>query len=123
MPPRKDNRSGYHNKFEPTTTQEINDSPSILFNFHEVGCLLFFQRVQEVTNNPPLTQLFSLRLQGKHIHIVSLDFLLTPRSVSKATKIPYLGEKWFKQAYLDLDHYKPFLKLAYQNKTFKCTEK
>ena len=115
MPPRKTKKGGYHNRFEPTTTQEINEPPSVLFNFHEVGCLDFFQRIQEVTNHPPLTQLFALRLQGEHVHIAGLDFVLTPRSVSKETKIPYLGEKWFKQAYLDLDHYKPFLKLAYQN--------
>ena len=115
MPPKKCNKGGYHNRFESTTNQEINDSPSVLFNFQEVECLNFCQKVQEVTNHPPLTQLFALRLQGEHVQIASLDFVLTPRSVSKATKIPYLGEKWFKQAYLDLDHYKPFLKLEHQD--------
>ena len=115
MPPRKANKGGYHNRFEPITVKELNDSPSVLFNFHEVGCLDFCQKVQEVTNHPPLTQFFSLRLQGKHVHISGVDFFLTPRSVSRATKIPYLSEKWFKQTYLDLDHYKPFLKPAYQN--------
>ena len=107
MPPRKVSKGGFHKRFKPTTTQELNDSPSVLFNFHEVGCLDFFQNIHEVTNHPPLTQLFSLRLQGKHVHIAGPDFFLTPRSVLKATKISYLGEKWFKQAYLDLDHYKP----------------
>ena len=110
MPPRKVSKVGFHKRFEPTTTKELNDSPSVLFNYHEVGCLDFFQKVQEVTNHPSLTQLFALRLQGKHVHLAGLDFVLTPRSVSKATKIPYLGEKWFKQAYLELNHYMPFLK-------------
>ena len=68
-----------------------------------------------VTNHPPLTQLFCLRLQGKNVHLAGLDFFLTPRLVSRATKIPYLSEKWFKQAYLNLDHYKPFLKLEHQD--------
>ena len=115
MPPRKDNKSGSHNRFEPITTQEINDSPLILFNFHELGCLCFFQKFQEVKNHPPLTHLFSLRLQEGKVHIVGLDFILIPKAVSKATKIPYLGEKWFKKAYLNQDHYKPFLKPSYQN--------
>ena len=93
MPPRKVSKSGFHKRFEPTTTQELNDSPSVLFNFHEVGCLDFCQKLQEVTNQPPLTQFFSLRLQGEHVHIVDLDFILISRSMSRATKIPYLREK------------------------------
>ena len=115
MPPKKVNKGGFHKRFELVTTQEINDSPSVLFNFHEVGSLDFFQKFQEVTNYPPLTQLFALRLQGKHVHLAGLDFKITPRVVSKATKIPYIGEKWFKQAYLDLNHYKPFLKPDHQD--------
>ena len=74
MPPKKVIKGGFHKIFEPVTTQEINDSPSVLFNFHEVGYLDFFQKVQEVTNYPPLTQMFTLRLQGKHVHLVGLDF-------------------------------------------------
>ena len=58
----------------------------------------------------PLTHLFSLRLQGKHVHLAGLDFKLSPRTISRATKIPYVGEKWFKKSSLDSDQYKPFLK-------------
>ena len=101
--------------YEPFSTQEVNESLSFLFNFHEVGCLEFFQKVQEVKSHLPLTCLFDLRLQGKHVHLAGLDFKLSPRAVSKATKIPYIGEKWFKQTYLDLIHYKPFLKLEHQD--------
>ena len=54
MPPKKAKKGGFHNRFEPTTTQEINESPSVLFNFQEVGCLDFCQRVEDVTNHPPL---------------------------------------------------------------------
>ena len=115
MPPKKDIRSGYHNRYEPITTQEVNESPSVLFNFHEVGCLEFCQKVQEVKSHLPLTHLFALRLQGKHVHLAGLDFKLSPRAISKATKIPYIGEKWFKQTYLDLNHYKPFLKPDHQD--------
>ena len=93
MPPKKVSKGGFHKIFEPVTTQEVNESPSIIFNFHEVCCLDFCQKVQEVTNYPPLTKLFALRLQGKHVHLAGLDFKLTPRVVSKATKIPYIGEK------------------------------
>ena len=88
MPPKKVSKGGFHKRFEPITTQEVNESPSILFNFHEVGCLDFFQKVQEVTNYLPLTQPFALRLQGKHVHLAGLDFKITPRVVPKATKIP-----------------------------------
>ena len=65
IPPKKDSRSGYHNRYEPITTKEVNESPSVLFNFHEVGCLEFCRKFQEVKSHLPLTYLFALRLQGK----------------------------------------------------------
>ena len=110
MPPRQDNRSGLHKIYEPISTEEVNAHPSILFNFHEVGCLDFCQKVQEVKNFSPLTHLCALRFQSKDFQIADLDFNFSSRSVSKATKIPYHGEKWFKQTHLDLDDYKPFIK-------------
>ena len=115
MPPKPDNKSGPHKRYELFSTQEVNASPSVLFNFHEVGCLEFCQKVQEVKIYLPLTHLFALKLQGKHVHLAGLDFKLSPRSISRATKIPYVGEKWFKQSYLDLDQYKPFLKIEHQD--------
>ena len=98
MPPRQDSRSGLHKRFEPVSTEEVNAHPSVLFNFHEVGCLYFFQRVQEVTSYSPLTHLCALRFREKHFQLVGLDFKFSPRSISKATKIPYVREKWFKQS-------------------------
>ena len=93
MPPRKDSRSGLHRRFEPVSTEEVNAHPSVLFNFHDVGCLYFFQRVQEVKSYSPLTHLCALIFQEKHFQLVGLDFKFSPRSISKATKIPYVREK------------------------------
>jgi len=117
IPPKKKGikKGGQHNSFEPTTTQEITTSPSVLSSFQEVGCLEFCHKIQEVSSHPLLTELFSLRLDGNQVHIAGLDFVLTPKEVSKATKIPYIEEKWFKQAYLDLNLYKPFLKLDHRD--------
>ena len=110
MPPRQDSRSGLQRIFEPISTEEVNAHSSVLFNFHEVGCLYFFQRVQEVKSYSPLTHLCALRFQEKHFHLAGLDFKFSPRSISKATKIPYVGENWFKKSHLDSEEYKPFLK-------------
>ena len=96
MPPKIDSRSGSQKMYEPFSTQEVNASLLVLFKFHDVGCLEFFQKVQEVKSYLPLTHLFALRLQGKHVHLAGLDFNLSPRTISKATKIPYIREKWFK---------------------------
>ena len=101
MPPRKDNRSGLHRRFEPISTVEVNVHPSVLFKFHEVGCMDFCQRVQEVKSYLPLTHLCALTLQGKHFQLAGLDFKFYPRSISRAIKIPYVIEKWFKQSHLD----------------------
>ena len=110
MPPRQDSRSGLHKRFEPVSTEEVNAHPLVMFNFHEVGCLEFFQRVQDVKSYLPLTRLCALRLQGKQFQLAGLDFKFSPRSIYRATKIPYVGEKWFKQSYLDPEQYEPFLK-------------
>ena len=110
MHPRQDSKSGPQKRYEPSFVEEVNAHPSVLFNFHEVECLELCQKVQEVKRYLPLTHLFALRLQGKHVHLAGLDFKLSPRSISRATKIPNVGEKLFKQSYLDSNQYKPFLK-------------
>ena len=110
MPPRRDHKGGQHKRYEPTSIEDINAHPSVLFNFHEVGCLDFCQRIEEVKSFSPLTHLCALRFKDKHFQLADLDFKISPRYVSKATKIPYHGEKWFKQAHLDLEDYKPFIK-------------
>ena len=63
MPPRQDSRSGPHKRYEHFSTKEVNAYPSTVFNFHEVGCLEFCQKIQEVKSYLPLTHLFGLRLQ------------------------------------------------------------
>ena len=115
MPPRQDSRSGPHKRYEPFSTKEVNAHPLVPFNFHEVRCLEFFQRVQEVKSYLPFTHLFALRIQGKHVQLAGLDFKLSPRSISRATKIPYVREKWFKQSYLDSYQYKNFSKLEHRD--------
>ena len=110
MPPRQDSRSGLHKRFDHVSTEEVNAHPLVLFNFHEVGCLYFFQRVQEVKRFSHLTHICALRFREKHFQLAGLDFKFSPRSISKATKIPYVREKWFKQSHLDSEDYKPFLK-------------
>ena len=110
MPPRQDSRSGSHKRYKPISIEEVNAHPSVLFNFHEVGCLDFCQKIQEVKIFSPLTHLCALRFKEKHFQVAGLDFKISPRYVSKATKILYHGKKWFKQAHLDLEDYKPFIK-------------
>ena len=113
-PKRQAKKGGKPNSFEPAEIQELNISPSFLSCFQELGCFEFYNKVQEMGSHPHLTELFALRLHMKKVHIVGLDFEFTPKSVSKATKIPCIGEKWFKQTYLDLTHYQPFLKPSCQ---------
>ena len=92
----QDEKGGKPNRFEPIKIQDITASPSILSCFQEMGCFDFCNKVQEIGSHPHLTELFSLRLHMKKVHIAGLDFELTPKAVSKATKIPCIGEKWFK---------------------------
>ena len=83
MPPKRDHRSGPHKRYEPISIEEINAHPSVLFNFHEVGCLDFCQRIEEVKSFSPLTHLCALRFKDKHFQLAGLDFKISPRYVSK----------------------------------------
>ena len=113
-PRRQAKKGGKPNRFEPTDTKELIASPSVLSCFQELRCFDFRNKVQEIKIHPQLAELFSLRLHRHKVHLAGLNFELTPKAISKATKIPCIGEKWFRQTYLDLIHYQPFLKPSCQ---------
>ena len=102
------------NRFEPISTTELIASPSILSCFQELGCYELCSKVQKIKIHPQLTKLFSLRLHRHKVHLAGVRFELTTSAISKATGIPGIGERWFKQKHLDLSHYHPFLKPSCQ---------
>ena len=100
---------GKENMFEPINTKELTTSPTIVSYFQEVGCYEFCDKVQKVQSHPQLTKIFVLNLNDHKVHLAGVNFdLITTSEISMTTRIPCMGDKWFKQVYLDLSHYHPF---------------
>lgn len=48
--------------------------------------------------------------------IGDLEFIVSKETISQVTRIPLLGESWFKGMELDASHYKDFIKPQYKGK-------
>ena len=109
MPWRNDHKGGKINRFEPITTRELMASPLTISFFNHVGCFEFCERVQQVQNHPELTRLFIINLHKKQVNIAGVTFEMSTNAIAAATGIPSVGERWFKQANLDMSFFEPYL--------------
>ena len=66
-------------------------------------------------NHPELTKLFIINLHDKKVNLAGVTFELSTDAIANATGIPSVGEKWFKQANLDMSYFEPYLKLRYKD--------
>ena len=115
MPRRHDHKGGKINRFEPLSTRELIESPLTISCFKHVGCYEFCEKVQQVQNHPELTRLFIINLYDKQVNIAGVTFELSTDSITNAIGIPSVGEKWFKQANLDMSYFEPYLKPRYKD--------
>ena len=102
------------NRFEPLNTLELMASPMTVSCFQNVGCFDFFERIQPVKNHFKLTRLFIINLHDKQFNLAGVTFELSLDSIANAIGIPSVGEKWFKQASLDISYREPYLKTQVQ---------
>lgn len=65
-------------------------------------------------SNPELTRLLILNLKNKHVDLAGVNFEISARSISEATGILSVGEKWFKNGKLEMDLFDPFIKRRYR---------
>jgi hypothetical protein len=83
------------------------------------GCIRFCEKIQGY--NQQLTKEFSLNYNGVQTTIVGVIFPVSEESIVVATKIPILGERWFKGMPLDSAFYIDFLKPKYKNQKIGAT--
>ena len=80
--------------------------------FQRIGCLFFFQNMQ--IGHPEVTKQFASHFDGRRTKVGDLEFEVTEASISAATGIPIIGEKWFKSMALSLDYEKYIFRPKYQ---------
>jgi hypothetical protein len=86
--------------------------PMVRENFQRVGYLSFFQNMQR--GHPEVAIQFSLHFDGIKTKVGSLEFEVSKASIAVATRIPNIGDRWFKYMILNFSFSKEFLKLDYQ---------
>ena len=97
IPRRHEYKGGKINRFEAPNTRELMASPLTVSCFKQVGCYEFCEKVQQVQIHPKLTRLFIINLHEKQVNLAGVTFELSSDSISNATCIPSVGEKWFNQ--------------------------
>lgn len=71
--------------------------------------------MERVQYHPELTRLFVAHLQNNKVTLAGVNFIVSPSIISDATRIPNVGEKWYKAQYLDKHYYEHYIKPQYKN--------
>jgi hypothetical protein len=62
-----------------------------------------------------LSMQFAVGFDGRIAHVGSLNFAVTEESIVAATKIPRMGDRWFKNHQLSCSSYKRLFKLEFES--------
>lgn len=60
-------------------------------SFQDVGCLGFFERIQEGGSHAKFTSLFATNFRRDKANILGVDFIISIDSIASATGIPNHG--------------------------------
>ena len=93
---------------EPEDLVLFDADPTFRASFERVGCMNICQKIQGF--NQQVTKDFALHFDGVKTKLGDLEFVVTPQTISAATRIPCTGMEWFKGMKFDLTHYSSFLK-------------
>ena len=115
MSKRHEHKGGKINRFEPPNTRELMASPLTVKCLKHVGFFDFFEKVQQVQNHLELTRIFIINLHDKQVNLAGVTFELSTDAISNSTFIRSVGEKWFKQANLNMSYFEPYLKPRYKD--------
>jgi len=84
--------------------------------FQRVGCLSFCQNMHR--GHPEVAKEFALHFDGRKTKVGYLEYEVTQASISVATGIPIIGDKWFKSMDLSSIYVKYLFKPEYQANDF-----
>ena len=109
----KSHKGGKLVRTEPVDMHLFEIEPMAREVFQRVGCLDFFQTMQR--GHLEVERQFTSHFYGLKTKVGDLEFEVSKASISVATGIPIIGEKWFKSMALNASFSKDFLKPEYQD--------
>lgn len=111
---RKPHKGGKITREEPTSLAELHASPLSISCFRHLSCFDFCELVERVQFHHELGTLFVANLHNNKVTLAGVTFAVTPLVISQDTKIPKVGEKWYKAQDLDEHYYEPYSKPQYR---------
>jgi len=107
---RKPHKGGKITREEPTNVRELQASSLEFSCFRHLECYEFCELVERVQFHHELARLFVAHLHNNEVTLVGVTFTVSPSIISEATRIPNVGEKWYKAQDLDEHYYEPYIK-------------
>ena len=65
--------------------------------FRYLGCYEFCEQVERVQHHPELTRLFVANIWDNKVTLVGVTFTFSSSIIVDVTRIPNVGEKWYKE--------------------------
>jgi len=107
---RKPHNGGKTIREEPSNIKELHDSHMTISCLSRLGCYEFYEQVQRVQHHLELTRLFVANLCDNKVTLTEETFTVSSSIIANATRIPNVGEKWYKEQDLDEHYYEPYIK-------------
>lgn len=112
---RKPHKGGKITKEEPTSLRELQAYPLAVSCFRHQACFEFCEMVERVQFHHELARLFVTHLHNNEVTLTGVTFRISSTIISEATRIPNVGEKWYKSQDLDESYYESYIKAKYRN--------
>lgn len=107
---RKPHKGGKITREDLTNLRELQASPLTVSCFRHLECYEFCELVERVQFQHELARLFVAHLHNNEVTLVGVTFTVLPSIILEATKIPNVGEKWYKAQNLDENYYEHYIK-------------
>lgn len=104
----KTNKGGNCLRYEPMHLKLLNEDPTTMEVFWRMGCLQFCQKLQGF--HAQVSKGFVTNFTGTTSKFWILNLIVSPESISQATKIPRGGQEWCKGTKFTMQGCEEFLR-------------
>lgn len=95
--------------------RELQACPFYVSCFRHQACFEFCELVERVQFHHEMAKIFVAHLHNNEVTLVRVTVTISPTFISETTRIPNVGEKWYKGQDLDEDYCEPYIKPQYKN--------
>ena len=101
---------------EPISISELLACPLTTTCFRYQSCFEFCEMVERVKYHHELERQFVINMENNVVHLVGINFTLSPAIIAEAARMPDVGENWIKRQNISEQYYEPYIKAKYHGK-------